>query len=373
MELEKELDKLEGQMFNLCDMFPGIVKSLQTKQAAKIILNDQINFLEECFDEGVITENEFERLRTKIDCQLKYLSLKDFDHQIKGFSDLQFVSPIFRHVQNWDTNEDLKELLTSGEKQKFKKGDLIISADKPVFGVYILTKGRVEEIIVNHDKEYQNNLGFGHVISFANILGENHRSRSTIRAGSNETELVFLEVGRLKLLLSKNPKFEEEIFKEALVNLLKTEKTFSDFVFDDDVILNVLSEAKVKHFHQNVNHSFTQIAFLVKGQIQNCDNGNNFLAPMLIPTNQVFKFVSPNSSVILIPQVMDVYVNEHFRFSSDKAVNTLGKMSLGRISGLMQNSFVRNVNQAKKDGEFVEKIFLEASKKLDELKEVQIK
>ena len=173
--------------------------------------------------------------------------------------------------------------------------------------------------------------------------------------------------------MSRNPKFEEEVFKEALCNLLRTEKTFSDIVFDEDVILNVLSEAKVKKFQQNINHSFSQIAYLMKGQIQNSENKNNYLAPNLISTGQIFQFKSSSSSVIVIPQQMNVYLNENFRFSEDKAVHALGKLSLGRISGLMQNSFVRNVNQAKKDGEFVNKVFTEAERKINELKEVKIK
>ena len=362
-EVEKELKKLENQMFNLCDMFPGIVKSLQSKQAAKVILNDQKNFLEECFEEGVLSENEFNRLRRKVDSKIKYLSIGDFDYQMKGFSDLQFVCPIFRYVQDWDCCEGLKDLLSTGKKERFGEGDTIIKKETPVYGVYILTKGRVDETIINKDKLYQDYLGDGNVLNFANILGESHESISTITAVLPGTELVFCETEKIKKLMEHNLDFADKVYKEALITLIKSEKSFADFIFDDVVILNILSEANIKRFDEDVNHSFAQTCFLMKGTVEDQQTKTQFKAPILLENNQIFRFLI-DSIVIVIPQSMHVYIKHDFRFSTDKAVGARGKFSLGRHSGMYEGSFKDALGRAKQDGELVNQMFPIAKKKI---------
>ena len=361
-ELEKELEKLENHMFNICDMFPGIVKSLQSKQAAKVILNDQKNFLEDCFEEGVLSETEFNRLRRKVDSKIKYLSIGDFEYQIGGFSDLQFVCPIFRHVVDWDCAPDLKDLLVRGKKERFNAGDVIIQSEKPVYGVYVVTRGRVEERIVNSDKLYEDHHGEGSVLNFANILGTNHHSRSTLTATTNGTELVFCEARQLRVLMDSNRDFADQVYKEALITLVKSERFFCDFVFDDVVILNILSEAKVKRFDENINHSFSQTCFLIKGVVQNNETRDKFMAPLLLEQNQIFSFLENDSVVIIIPQSMHVYIQQDFRFNTDKAVGALGKMSLRRMSGFGQNSIYEFIG--KEDEEIVSKMFSYTKKKI---------
>lgn len=370
-ELEIELRKLEEHMFNLCDMFPSLVTSLQSKQAAKVLLNDRKNFLETCFENGVLTESEFHKRRKEVDTKIKYLTIKDFDYEIQNFSDLQFATPIFRHVRDWvGLEETLANLLTNGPREKFQMNDVILEPDRPVLGVYIVAKGRAQQIIEIQDKVYETNLSYGAVIDFGNVVGQKTLSRSQVIATANNTELVFLEINSLNKLLdsAKNQTFEEEVFKQAMSSLLRSQPTFAEFVLDDDVILNILSEAQILRLSEDVNRSFSQTPFLMSGAVRDRNGGEKMNAPCLLEMGKVYRFVTAKSAVLLIPQPLEVYVKENFRFKSDNAVHAMSKMSMGRVSGFMKNSFVQNVQRARNDGEFVNNVFSDVRKRIRKLK-----
>ena len=371
-ELEIELRKLEEHMFNLCDMFPGVVSSLQSKQAAKVLLNDRKNFLEDCFENGVLTEPEFNKRRSKVDKRIKYLTIRDFQYSIQNFSDLQFATPIFRHIQDWGGLEDsLSNLLNSGKREKFGLNDVILELERPVLGIYIVAAGRAQQVIYIQDKVYETNLSYGAVIDFGNVVGENTFSRSRVEATAPNTELVFIELDKLNKLLRSphNQTFEDEVFKQAMSSLLRSQPDFAEYVLDDDVILNILSEVKILRLSEDVNQSFSQIPFLVSGAARDRNGGERIAAPCLLETGKVYRFETARSAVVLIPQPLHVYVQENFRFKSDNAVHAMSKMSMGRVSGFMKNSFVQNVQRAKNEAEFVNNVFSDVRKRIRKLKQ----
>ena len=62
---------------------------------------------------------------------------------------------------------------------------------------------------------------------------------------------------------------------------------------------------------------------------------------------------------------MHVYIKHDFKFSSDKAVGAMGKVSLRRLSGFGKNSLYEMLG--KEDEEFVSKMFSLAKKKIMKL------
>lgn len=134
----------ENRLFFLTDTFPEIIKNIQTKQAATIILNEQKSLIDHRFHNGMINSSEHSALRKGVEKQMSRLTIDNLDWQMRENDELLMIAPSLA-VLSSKTYQLIKD---SKEKKVFAKNEFIYQEKKQVEGLYIIARGVVETSIL---------------------------------------------------------------------------------------------------------------------------------------------------------------------------------------------------------------------------------
>lgn len=99
-ELKKDCRNAENKLFFLTDTYPEIIKSIQTKQASIMILNEQKNLLDVRFHNGMINSGEHQTLRKAIEKTISRLSIDNLNWEIRETEDLLMIAPAMARLKN---------------------------------------------------------------------------------------------------------------------------------------------------------------------------------------------------------------------------------------------------------------------------------
>lgn len=207
-EVQMNKEKTEQQLFLLCDIFPEFMGSIQSKQAAHMILRAQKDQLEEDFHNGAITDEEFGDLVEILNKRISVLISQGLSWEMQGVNDFSLVSPLFNGLSDMD----LQTLKSNHVLNKFPQGTTIYKKAQPVNGIYIIASGMVEDKITEENKMRQ---GLGAVLSWPNILTGDGLAKSTLTT-LNATKAFFISKQDIFKIFENNPTFEESVYKSTL-------------------------------------------------------------------------------------------------------------------------------------------------------------
>lgn len=250
-EIKANIKNCESYLYQMTDLFPDLVKKIQTLQATKIVLNSQKHLIDEYLKEGYINNDEYDNIRHEIDKKIKNLTLKITEWEIPNLNAFNFISHIFGKIEETQLNI----LETNCVSKEFKEGEIIINKDGLFGGIYIIVNGVVQELF--YEDDYPSKSGLGSIFSFANIINPDNKAVSEVKAVSN-TKTYFIPANVVKNVMNNSPSFKEHIYKNSFFSLIKYLKL--------DIFFN-----KFNHLHTIVDKS--KVLTLKKGDFIGLDNG----------------------------------------------------------------------------------------------------
>jgi len=105
-EIKKTQVDAQKYISNFADRHPGLFKSIQTKQAAQMILNEQKHVVDNLFHEGSINAEEHTEIRDELDVKINNLDHENIEWEDWGQSNnLLMICPHLPKLQGSLLNE----------------------------------------------------------------------------------------------------------------------------------------------------------------------------------------------------------------------------------------------------------------------------
>lgn len=207
-EVKENRLEAEKYLHRLTDLYPDLIRSIQNKQASHMILNVQKHDLDMLKKTGSINDEEYEELRATINLKINKLDYADLSWEFDDFSGISMIAPTFPKLKGSlaITVESERKLKTFAKNETiFKKGD-------QVPGIYIISKGLVEETL---SEEFSLRHGMGTILSYSNYVNTNNIALSTLTAIS-KVETYYLGKETVNKIIKNHDDYEENIYRESL-------------------------------------------------------------------------------------------------------------------------------------------------------------
>ena len=286
--------KFESRRFYLCDLFPDFITIVQNKQASQILLNTQKSVIQNSYEDGYITEDDYERMTNIVEKEISHLDIKSFNWSTKDINELELIEPSFSKL-----NKEFLQLIRDNIKpDNFQTGSHIYSKGDLVKGLHVLIRGMAED---NLTLDYKMTLGVGAVVSFANIVSADNRCVSTLVC-LKDCATYFIPKEIILEIIEKDPEFSKYIYRSALYYYLKIFGSISYNQSLNDAMISTLVE--------------TCEIVIKKGSEVVCIDGGGFLfkgvmRPMAVET------VSGFSPIAEEKQHLDNEENEYIAEKAD--------------------------------------------------------
>ena len=260
--------KFESRLFYLCDLFPDFITIVQNKQATLILLNTQKSVVQESYENGYITEEDYLKMSNQVDKEIAALDIKSYNWNKKEINELELVEPTFSKLKR----EDLELIRSSYTKLDFSMGSKIYSVGEPVKGAYIIIRGMVEDML---SLDCKITLGVGGIASFANIVSVTGKSITTLEC-IKDCSVYLVPKDIILQLADRDLSFRKYIYQNALYYYLKIYGSLSfSQVLNDGIIATIVDTAELITKSQGEAIMVEGGGFLFKGTLRPMEMENH--------------------------------------------------------------------------------------------------
>ena len=122
----------------IIDCYPEVLAEVQTKRASKALLHYQKRLIEDIYEDGLIKQIEFEKLKEIIDSSIRTLLFQ-------GLPTFPILRDIFTNRFSAAESSEILSLMSKISEKKYKPGEIIFKEGDPANGAYYIIRGRVNE------------------------------------------------------------------------------------------------------------------------------------------------------------------------------------------------------------------------------------
>jgi hypothetical protein len=212
-ELQANRDNAENYLLTLSENFGDLIKAIQSRRAASIVLAHQKAKLERQLAEGEIEAKEYNRIRGDIDDRLNEINNYQPKATELSFSSLAVDFPLFKALKH----EEFESIKGQIKEKKFANDEMLLEKAKPCEGLFVILKGTVEEKV----EKSSTRRGLGSVVSYINVVNSNAKiCQSSVQAKS-EVVANLIPFDAVATIIKKNTKFKEVCQRNAFEALVK--------------------------------------------------------------------------------------------------------------------------------------------------------
>ena len=264
-EVSVNLESCEEYLFNFITLFPDLAVIVQLRLSAKIILNKQKEVLKTALHNGSISQDEFVKLKGKLDKRIRSLEIKNVSWDLQSIHPLKLVCPLFAKLPE----RCFSLLAEKYTEDVFPKNAKMLTKGKPAPVVYIVSSGSCIE-------EYDNiniRKGVGSVFSFANLVNSTMTAMHTVTT-TEPTRVLCIQGKFLLDVMAQEPEFELSVYRSAFLKLMKNHKELTYFTESPDFHL-FLSKTKIEKVKKNKSAVLEYGGFLFAGELTRFDFDTN--------------------------------------------------------------------------------------------------
>jgi len=252
-----------AQMFlseNITDIYPEVYIYVQTKQASSALLYSEKNFIQEAYDQGVITELEYQALSQAIDGKITKLQLHTSPRP-PTLIDMLRACVLFRQL----SQGELERLVIDTKEEIVRHDSIVFESKELVKGAVVVLKGRVREKGKGFEQEHYP----GDVVGLQYVLPNSLHTKTSASTVIQST-LAFLPTAALQTL-RVNPNFEKTMWVEGLKRAIQISK--EDFgplgLLEPATLAAVLANCSLIKATTGVQVTLAFGSILVEGQLSN--------------------------------------------------------------------------------------------------------
>eukprot|EP01017_Pseudomicrothorax_dubius_P048667 TRINITY_DN890_c0_g1_i3.p1 TRINITY_DN890_c0_g1~~TRINITY_DN890_c0_g1_i3.p1 ORF type:complete len:253 (+),score=70.81 TRINITY_DN890_c0_g1_i3:189-947(+) len=215
------------------------------------------------------------------------------------------------------TRDELSALLAATKERKFKPGDTLFSKDGKFDGLFVVTRGIVEERVGGENMTILR--GLGSIVSFANMVNPDSKKALFTAAARTDVTANCIPTQTLEPILRKNAKFREIVAKSSILVLAKLHPgTAKELATMEENSLNefiATSEFKMpgpKDKLRFPNGGFCLLGsvrvIVAEGSESKEKYGENSYIP---PSDKEFAAGKKDTVVLVFTKKMETFVKEH--------------------------------------------------------------
>lgn len=263
-ELKRDRTLAEKRLFHLIDTFPNLIRSIQNKQAASIVLLEQLKLIQTNLNQGLINQVEFADLKQRIDRAKINLDRLVCYKEPESTDDLLVVSPGLSRF-----NKEAKEILCQSKTLvEFQKNQIIYEKKKPIPGVYVIVQGVIKDKLSD---DISIKFGMGALINYAHctqMKKEKIKALTTAIAYSTVTAYL-LPADAIVRAFDADNSLMEYCYHQALDYYMKVFPPRNlPFKIEDHHIQDLITNSEVLLFGQDELKDLPLGGFLYYGEIQ---------------------------------------------------------------------------------------------------------
>lgn len=282
-------------LMELQQAYPGIEKAVETRQAARALLNFEKSVIARLKKEGRIEDDEVMKLEEDVEIRIKKLVFNSMSVKMpEPFEILKEVS--------WLRNLDetvIRKVLSLAEFEDYKTNEPIITQGKnDGKGMLMILNGSVRIVINNKIIDI---LGAGSIIGEMSVLAGVPRTASVF--AETPASVLWLATDKMNALFSEYKLIEENLWKTAASrfaeNLLSHVEPYRNW--PQIKIKRWIQSGELKHFIADTMIDLTEyVGVIIYGNAISNDKMLVFNSPDVINSNAAE--IKANSRVFLIPK-----------------------------------------------------------------------
>ena len=266
-EVERNKVDANGYIVSIQDQFSETIKNIQVKRASYNVLHFQRQFLDHALKEGQIEEKEYADIRKQVDRRIiKLEDSKSYgEWSAPTFDDFVMQFPVFAPLRR----NEIDKIKSSAQTRVLQSGQPLYTKNTPVEGLFVITKGVVLQ--QSSDKAQGSKFGLGSILSFGNLINENHIALSSC-AAIDQVHAQYIPFVILESIIQGNKDFEEICYKQALADFLRHKPDCGGDLnkLDDQTIAEYAIHGRILRIEENVKFRIENGAFLYHGEVRRC-------------------------------------------------------------------------------------------------------
>lgn len=255
----------------LVDLHPEISAFVQTHRACVSLIATEVHLLKDAVDQGALLQSESEELLDHLETRNRKLS---FQSTLKGESNEDRLRICAPFAQLYET--DLREVLALASEVTYSPHEFIYRAGQPVTGLFLLLKGRVEEL----DNDFAvADRGAGAVLGLHYLIKSAPAGITSAQALTPVSALHFpLEISQI---FQRSPVYRIPLWQAAVSQL------FGLYIYDfgplwelePDQQAVVLSESRLAFYERDEEVDAKSGGLLFRGGFSSFASGFAFVKP----------------------------------------------------------------------------------------------
>ena len=255
----------------LMDLHPEISAYVQTRRACVSLIGTEIHLLRDAVEQGALLQSESEELMEHLETKSRHLSVEDTLNVESNEDRLRKCSPF---AQLYET--DLREVLALASEVTFPPHEFLYRAGEPVTGLFLLLKGRVEEL----DNDFAvADRGAGAVLGLHYLVKSSPASITSAQTLTPVSALHFpLEINQI---FQRSPIYRIPLWQAAISQL------FGLYIYDfgplwelePDQQAVVLSESRLAFYEREETVDVKNGGLLFRGGFSSFASGFAFVKP----------------------------------------------------------------------------------------------
>jgi NhaP-type Na+/H+ or K+/H+ antiporter len=287
----------------LNETYPEIIVAIETKQAARSLLNHERININRLYKESKIEDDEAERMIIDVEKRMKVLvRSRPAIHVLKPLEILAKATWL-RQVDP-ETIEKVKSIAV--EKIHSPGEILLEQGESAESGMVIITRGAVRILVGEKAIDL---LGSGQIIGEMSVLSGNSRT-ATVLADSTVTAL-WLSTAQMQKIITQSDELEHNLWNMAGMryaeNILENYEPFCNW--PKIKFRRWLNKGEIVKLNPWCSLSLINcIAVLVSGVVKDCITNHQFNAPAVLNNNQFI--ILETSWVYQSPDLLDTDIAE---------------------------------------------------------------
>ncbi len=191
---------------HITGIFAEISSDIQTKKAARTILNTQLEVVNGFLSSGIINDKEFNMMKSLLENSMYKLQTSG------NVSDIPELSAVIHKIPFFETfdDESIQQLTENAETVLMREGEMLFKRGEPALGIYIILRGSVKEI---NDTELEFEHESGSIVGLHHLISSVDDNLTSCIA---QTIVYAAFIPKFKLQETlHNPMIEERLWKIA--------------------------------------------------------------------------------------------------------------------------------------------------------------
>ena len=234
IELADDIQEIDNWIRTYNKRFESVIVTVHTKQAANVLLYNQLEMYEDKLKSGFQNTVEFQHYENKIISRIhtakRYNPILEDIGDLTCTLDLDF--PFLREL----SQSQMKELVLHAKQKEanvyFGKGEVVIKANNSDNSfILFVNEGFIKEEIMNRKGDEickTKKKSTGWVCNLANITHPDNKTVSNVIVIENVKGLA-ISVQLLRKFMSENSSFNEHIYQQSLTTLIRMMNDKTDF------------------------------------------------------------------------------------------------------------------------------------------------